>query len=248
MTFLELALLKEPTDFKDWYSRSSEYVEVVAEEMGFETNGYGELRRNAIDALADNRTDVDADVASTIAATLIGDADFGEAMAGWLPRWYYLATLPQAKLVDQRAANVGKRYAEQLDDFESPVFREAEAVTVNGRPAVEACDSFQQQFVLTDAILHVDWFVYVAEDAGITVPDELQSRTLEQSAGFFAGATSTIDDDVRRFQQLLFSDIDWVRGLNEDYDLNSKLFKFWTRSLSPAFEWLDATTSPPAKT
>lgn len=247
MTFLKLASLTEPADFEHWYNRSSQNIEDAADGMGFELNGYDELRQNALEALADNRTDVDEDVASTIGATLISDATFGEAMTAWMPGWYNLAMLPQARLVDESVAAVGEQYATQVDDFTYPEYSTPDDWTVGGRPAIEVCDTFEQRFILSVAILHTDWFVYIAENAGIELPEDLLQRTYEQSAGFFSASTSTLDDDVRLFQRLLFSDVDWVRGINEDYGLDSWLFERWAKSLSPAFEWLDDTTSAPAE-
>ena len=59
-----------------------------------------------------------------------------------------------------------------------------------------------------------------------------EART--QIVGYYAGelVIEDLDPTVRRLQYLLFTDDEWVRTVNERYELNSSLLAVWERICS----------------
>jgi len=104
-------------------------------------------------------------------------------------------------------------------------------VLVDGQPAPRHVSGFGERFVLADALLHLDWFVHVARESGIAVPQPLVAQTREESLAYYTGRRESLSPRVREFQALLFTDDAWVREIDDCYGLNSALFGVWERLL-----------------
>ncbi len=114
---------------------------------------------------------------------------------------------------------------------------------VDGRPAPRHVSGFGERFVLADALLHLEWFVHVARESGITVPQPLVERTREESLAYYTGHRDALSPRVREFQALLFSDDAWVREIDAVYGLDSTLFGVWERLLGAERRRLETSST-----
>ncbi|WP_430639235.1 hypothetical protein [Haloferax volcanii] len=232
MTVLRLLRLRRPADFADWYRIGAEYVHDVAAGMGLRVGDFESRVVRATDAMRAGRTDLPPDLARSVAADLLADAAFCDPFCQWMPLWYELGLAAPCAYADYRLRRVAEQYADDLPHLSVPRFSRPEDVYVDGRPATACVDGFAERFVLADAVLHLEWFVYVARESGIFVPPLLVERTREQTVAYYAGRREELDPDVRSFQRLLFSDDEWVRHIADVYDLDSVLFDYWERILA----------------
>jgi hypothetical protein len=231
-----LCSLRSPADFADWVRLGAEYVRDVTDGMGFDAPPLDARTEAAVRAMRDGRTDVRPPVARLIAADLLADAAFADPFCQWTPLWYELALAGPNALAARRLRRLARRYAADsgLDSVAAPRFSRPGDVLVAGRPATAGVDGFGDRFVLASAVLHLEWYVHVAREAGVDVPPGLVARTRRASAAYYAGARPDLPDDVRRFQRLLFADDAWVRGIDDAYGLHSALFSVWERLLREA--------------
>ncbi|WP_224332704.1 hypothetical protein [Haloprofundus halobius] len=234
MTVLRLAALRTPEEFADWYRIGADYVVHVADGMELELGSFREDAAAGVDAMRAGRTDVEPRIARSIAATLLADAAFSEPFCEWLPLWYELALAGPVTLADYRLTRLARAYAGDLPHVSVPHFSTPNDVLVEGRPALEHVSGFAERFVLADAVLHLEWFVHVARESGVDVPQTLVSRTRAETVAYYAGRRESLSPDVRRFQRLLFADDAWVRDIDEKYGLDSTLFDVWERLLRRA--------------
>jgi hypothetical protein len=227
VTVLALTRLHRPADFADWYRIGAEYVLEVAERMGFDVGEAPERVAAATEAMRAGRTDLPPALARSVAADLYADATFCEPFVEWTPLWYELALLGPVRYAEWRLRRVAGAYAADLDHVTVPTFSRPRDVLVGGRPAVEAVSGFRDRFVFADALLHLEWFVHVARESGVTVPPALVEQTREETVAYYAGRRPSLSPEVRRFQALLFTDDRWVRRIDEAYGLDSTLFGVW---------------------
>jgi hypothetical protein len=231
VSLLRLFGLFRPEHFADWYRIGAEYVLTVSEGMGFDVGDFPLVAEEATAALREGRTDVAPEVARSIAADLFADATFSEPYLEWMPLWYELGLVGPVRYAEFRLRRVATQYSHDLDHVAVPRFSRPQDVLVEGRPAVDYVSGFGRQFVLADAVLHLEWYAHVARESGIRVPQRLVERTRRETVAYYTG-NGTLSDDVRHFQRLLFADDEWVRDIDAAYDLNSALFGLWERLLS----------------
>jgi len=231
VTVLSLLRARTAADFADWFYPGGEYLLRVAEGMGFYTGDLAGLLDEADTAMRAGRTgaDVAPAVNRLVAADLYADAAFGLPFLEWTPVWYELPLTAPVAYAEWRLRRVADRYAAAVDHLSVPRFSRPDDVLVRGRPAVDRVSAFADRFALADAILHLEWFDYVAAECGIDVPPGLVAETREQTVGYYAGdlAMDELDPHVRRFQYLLFTDDEWVRAVDDRYGLGSSLLSVW---------------------
>ena len=183
--------------------------------------------------LRDAPTSLTPAAARSVATTLLADARFSEPYCEWMPLWYELGLIAPIRYAEWRLRRIAGTLADAADvTVSAPRFSRPVDVRIEGRPALEGVSGFRDRFLLADALLHLEWFVHVAAADGIEVPAELVERTRRESLGHYGGAKEPLSPPVRRFQRLLFADDRWVRAVNDDYDLNSRLFGLWERILA----------------
>jgi hypothetical protein len=234
VTVLGLVALRDPPAFADWARLGGEYVVEVTREMGFDAPPDLDARlERGVDALRADRRDVPDAVARPLVATLLADAAFPGPFCEWTPLWYELALAGPNALASRRLRAVARRYATGLDHVAVPRFPRPRDVLVDGAPATAGVSGFRDRFVLADALLHLDWYVHVAREAGVEVPAALVERTRRESARHYGGARdrAALSPRVREFQHHLFADDAWVRGLDAAYGLDSALLGVWERAL-----------------
>jgi hypothetical protein len=243
VSVLSLLRLRTPADFADWYRLGAAYVERVAEGMGFETGEFVDYEAG-VDAMRANRPpgEIDPAIRRSIAADLLADAVFSEPYCEWLPLWYELGLLVPVGYGEYRLRQVAATYGDGLS-ISVPRFSRPGEALVDGRPAPRHVSGFGERFVLADALLHLEWFVHVARESGITVPQPLVERTREESLAYYTGHRDALSPRVREFQALLFSDDAWVREIDAVYGLDSTLFGVWERLLGAERRRLETSST-----
>lgn len=239
MSVLTLLGIRSPSDAAEWYRIGAEYVRDVSVGMGFDLDGFDQTTRTAHAALAANETDVPADAARSIAADLFADAVFSAPFNTWMPNWYRASLAAPVALLDRLLSRIATRYTCNLRHFSAPRFSAGSDVFVDGRPAHRHTEGFHATFALSAAILHLEWYAYVASESGIDVPDALVARCREESLQYYTGNATSLSPDVRRFQRLLFRDAEWVARIDRAYGLESRLFSLWERQLARAHRALE---------
>jgi hypothetical protein len=243
VTVLALTTLRRPAEFADWYRIGADYVIEVAEGLDLALGEFPALAEEATEAMRAGRTDVRPELARSIAADLYADAAFCEPFGEWTPLWYELALLGPVRYADARLRRVASRYASELGHVTVPQFSRPRDVLVGGRPAVAGVSGFRDRFRFADALLHLEWFVHVARESGIAVPESLVARTRRETVEWYASGAedpAELSPEVREFQHLLFADDRWVRRIDEVYGLDSLLFSVWERILREERERLEA--------
>jgi hypothetical protein len=240
VTVLGLVRLRRPAEFADWYRFGTEYVRDVSVGMGFEgSEAVAGHVEDGVAAMRDARTDPPEPVARAVAADLLADAAFAAPFCEWMPTWYELALAGGNALAARQLRRVGRAYAAGLDAASEPRFSRPRDVLVRGRPATAGVSGFAERFVLADAVLHLEWYVHVAGECGVRVPPDLVARTRRESVAYYTGRRASLSPRVREFQRLLFTDDEWVRRVDDAYDLDSALLSVWARLLARAREDLE---------
>ena len=231
MSVLSLLRLHTAADFADWYRIGAEYVAGVADDMEFDTADFVDYEAG-VDAMRAGRSpaSLPTPIRRSIAADLLADAVFSEPFCEWLPLWYELSLLGPIRYGEYRLRRVAAPYCRGLA-VSVPRFSRPGNVLVDGRPAPTHVDGFRERFVLADAILHLEWFVHVARESGVVVPQALVDRTREESLASYTGSRDALSPRVRAFQAALFADDAWVREIDAAYGLDSTLFDLWERFL-----------------
>ena len=231
MSVLSLLRLRTAADFADWYRIGAEYVDGVADAMGFDTADFVDYEAG-VEAMRDGRppASVSPTIRRSIAADLLADAVFSEPFCEWLPLWYEVSLLGPVRYGEYRLRQVADPYCRGLSVLVPRFSRPANAV-VDGRPAPAHLTGFRERFVLADAILHLEWFVHVARESGIDVPQALVERTRRESLAYYTGHRESLSPQVQQFQAALFADDRWVREIDAVYGLDSTLFGVWERFL-----------------
>jgi hypothetical protein len=237
VTLLRLVALRTPADFADWFRLGAEYVRDVSVGMGFPgTEGLSARIDAGVAAMRANRTAVPEDVARLVAADLLADAAYAAPFCEWMPLWYELGLAAGNALAEHRLRRVAAEYAAALPAVSAPRFSRPRDVLVDGRPATAAVSGFADRFVLADAVLHLEWYVHVARECGVVVPEEFLTQTRRESVAYYAGRREDLSPRVREFQRRLFADDEWVRRVDAAYGLDSALFSVWERILTRARE------------
>lgn len=261
MTLVGLLTARDAADFAEWFRAGAEYTDRVAEGMRFDRTGVDPTGADPIAepeptvaALRDGRADLTPSTARVVAATYLGDAEFGSPFLAYTPRWYRVALAGPVALATRRLRRVAMPFAERAMTADSDSDGDGDAARLpDGRPtgpdysspadlhvgadAVRAVrdrggvEAFEASFLLADAVLHTEWFADVARADGIVVPQDLVEATVRESAAYYTGHRESLSPEVRRFQRLLFADDAWVRDVDTSYRLNSMLFGAWERVL-----------------
>ncbi|EMA69669.1 hypothetical protein C461_02031 [Halorubrum aidingense JCM 13560] len=195
--------------------------------MGFEGTDAVDGQR-VVDRLRDDYARLSPAEARSVSATLLADGVFSEPYCEWLPTWYELGLIAPVRYGEWRLRRVAAAVASAAGvTVTAPRFSRPRDVTIDGGPALASVSGFCDRFLLADALLHVEWFVHVAAADGIAVPDALVERTREESLSYYGGDRDRLSPEVRQFQRLLFADDEWVRRVNDQYGLDSALFRLW---------------------
>ena len=237
--------LRTPSDVAPYFRHGADYVVDVAEAMDRDVGDLPERIDRAEAAMRDDDLAVDDDIAALIGAVLVGDAEFWRPLGGWLPRGYALMMRGFDHPVRRKLLRMAGRYTDTLDvdgrldhlvafhraypsvreGFGAPLFSRPADHPVDGRPATRYVDGFDDRVVLGDAVLHVEWYRWVADRVGVPVDEALCDRAIAETVPYLTGHRERLPDDVARFQRALFVDSDWIRGVHDHYELSSWLWR-----------------------
>lgn len=265
VTLLRLLAARDVSDFADWFRAGAEYTDRVADGMDFERTGVSPDGADplatplaTVDALREGETALPPGVARVVAATYLGDAEFGPPFLLYTPRWYRLALAGPVALARRRLRRVAAPFVGRVDRIAVDGGTAGGDVDVSTAPSFsQPCDlsvgvdavrtvrdaggfeAFERSFLLADAVLHTEWFADVARAGGIEVPAALIEQTIDESAAYYTDRRESLSPRVLRFQRLLFADDAWVRDVDASYRLNSALFGVWERILRDERRRLD---------
>lgn len=249
-------VLRSPKDIAPYFRFGADYVVDISREMGWGVAGLPETVDRAHEAMQEGNTEVDADAATLIGAVLVGDAEFFPALKPWLPRGYRLLMRGFEHPVRRKLLRVAGLYTDTLKpgfgefyhaypsvrgEFGAPNFSRPADWPVNGEPATAYLDgyglkAYQQGVVLGDSVLHVEWYSYAARRVGVDVPGDLVERAKREGVEYFAGERDDLSPEVKRFQQALFTDADWIRDFHDTYGLRSVMLKWAAAGIERAVE------------
>ena len=236
MTVFRLVLptaFRTPSDAADYFRLGAEYIVDVTREMGWEVGDLPGRVDNAYEAMCDDRTNVDDDVARLVSVVLAGDADFYRAFVRWFPWRYRVFVVDLDHIFRRKLRRLAAAYAHDrehgwgdylacypgiLDPPSS--YSKPEDVLVEGVPPTRHVSGYADRTVLVDSVLHVEWYAHAARYVGVDVPEELVRDAVKEGARFFS-VGGDISPESACFQHALFADADWLRGVNEAYDLSS---------------------------
>jgi hypothetical protein len=237
MTVFKLILptaFHTPSDAADYFRLGADYVVDVSREMGWGVGDLPERTDNAYDAMSANETDVDDDVARLIAAVLAGDADFYREFVRWFPWRYRIFVVDLDHIFRRKLRRLAAEYVDDgrergwrdylacypdvLDPSSS--YSKPDDLSVEGVPPTRHVSGYADRTVLVDSVLHVEWYAHAARYVGVDVPEPLVRDAVEGGARFFS-VGGDISPEAARFQHALFADADWLRGVNDAYDLSS---------------------------
>ena len=249
MTAAELLgreVFRHPEDAAEYFLYGAEYVLDVSREMGWYTGDLEATIERSYHAMLNGDTDVDEKSSRLIGAVLVGDAEYWRPLGRWFPRGYRLLMRGlehglRRKLLrlagiytdtvetgggKTKLRNFTYAYPEVRHRFGTPDFTNPNEVMVEGRDPRSYVDGFADHVVLGDSVLHTEWYRYVTQKLGIEIDLDLVEKTRNQSLYYFTGNAETLSEDVRKFQASMFRDYDWIRGIQDEYQLNSMLFEW----------------------
>lgn len=202
--------------FAEYYRYGAEYLLDVTEAMAFDAPGLESTVDAAYQALRENAVPSSEEQARSVGAVLLGDAEWFFPLADWLPRGARLANKVRCAPLVYVLRTLGHRCVSETP-FETPTFSRPAAVELDGRPAVQHVDGRDDRLVLATSILHLEWYVDVAERHGVDVPASLVDRTRRESKRYFTGRTDDLSREVKDFQYWLFQDVLWIRKFESTY-------------------------------
>lgn len=208
---------RSPETFADYYRFGADYVLEVSMGMEFDHEGLGALIDEAYAALERGDTDVRPAVAKSIAAVVLGDAEWFYPLADWQSTLPCAGNKVRTFPLVRALRSVGEPYAANATSFERPQFSEPGDVRIDGRPAIEYVDGADERLVLASSILHLEWYVDVARQHGIDVPRDLVESTRTESKRYFAGVDDDLSRPVKDFQYWLFQDVHWIEKFEARY-------------------------------
>jgi hypothetical protein len=244
-TPVRLALARAPRHLADYYLYGADYVREVATAMEFAPGDLDETIERARAAMEADETDVDPAVARSVASVILGDANWWLPLGTWVPPRYALLSGYRAWPLFLNLRRVGHRYAENLQTFDVPTFSTRWDVLLDGRTAASYVESYPERIVLADSVLHLEWFVAVATDHGITVPEDLVARTRRESVRYFTGQQDSLPADVREFQYHLFADGNWIGRFADRYTGRTVVDDMGIEAIADVREDLRAGLSDP---
>jgi hypothetical protein len=235
MTVFKLVLpsaFRTPSDAADYFRLGAEYILDVTRDMGWDVGDLPGCIENAYEAMTDDRTDVDDDVARLIAIVLAGDADFYRAFVRWFPWRYRVFVVDLDHIFRRKLRRLAAAYADGPEHgwgnylacypniLDPPPYSAPEDVLVECVPPTRHVSGYADRTVLVDSVLHAEWYGHAARYVGVDVPEKLVETAAQEGARFFS-VGGDISPEAARFQHALFTDADWLRGVNEAYDLSS---------------------------
>jgi len=237
--------LRNPEDTAEYFRFGAKYVRDVTDAVGWDRGDFDAVADRAYESMREGRTDVPEDEAEVVGAVLLADAEYWWPIGRWLPRGYALLMRGLSHALRRKLLRLAGIYTDTLEpgfsefygafptvreSLGTPGFSRPSDHTVEGKPATShvgglSLDAFGRRTVLGDSVLHIEWFTYVADETGVEYDEGLCERAIDESPAYFAGVSEELSDDVRELQHAMFSDDDWIRGFQHEYDLSSLLFR-----------------------
>ncbi len=220
-------------DPEKYFHADMDYVEGVTRDIGRDTSVLHEIRSEAPRKFEDpDNGDVSERTQRTMSAIFLGSAEYNQLFMLWLPsvsRWVYYFLEPRLHTVGK---GLPKTYTD-LERLKLPTYSRPRDLKVKGRKPTYYADGIVDQHRMTYAILDLEYYFFVAQEAGLEFEDGFIERARRETLMYFTGLEDTMSEDVAELQASLFHHVGvWCETIPREYDINS----FFLRKTSKLFK------------
>lgn len=208
-----------------YFEADADFILKVSEDIDLDTADVKEKKEEAVQSFNSEDVEISPDAKKLISAVYIGDTEWYQLLEEWLSfpinKIFYLMDSNNHKLGKDTAKEYGS-----LKHLDYPDYSRPEDLKIDGKKATAHTDGIIDQYLLTVAILDLEWYFYAAEEAGIEISDEFAEKAKEESLRYFTGIDKEMSDDVSQLQEsLLVHAAEWCDELREDYRFRSTVLK-----------------------
>lgn len=208
-----------------YFEADAEFILKVSEDIGLETGEIKENKEEALRSFKSEDEEISPDAKKLISTVYIGDTEWYQLLEEWLSFPFNKIFL----LMDSHNHKLGKDTAKEygsLENLDYPDYSRPEDLKIDGKKPTTYTDGIKDRYLLTVAILDLEWYFYAAEEAGLEISDEFAEKARDESLRYFTGLEEEMSDDVAELQKsLLVHAAEWCDELREDYRFRSTVLK-----------------------
>lgn len=210
-------------DPSKYFNADVDYIKNVSEDIGVSLGELEDLRDEALLSFEGDETSDPSK--NLIAAVFIGDTEWYQLLEEWLPFPFNELFLMMDSKVHKLGTDTAKEYG-SLENLGMPDYSRPEDLQIDGELPTKYTESAVEQYVLTVAILDLEWYAYAGEEAGLDIDREFIDRAREETLLYFTGRKDSMPEDVKEFQaSLLLNAAIWCEEIVEDFGFNSKFLE-----------------------
>ena len=206
-----------------YFEADVEFIQAVSEDIDLPIGDLLEVRDEAMQSFQGQEVSDRAE--KLIATVFIGDMDWYQLLEEWLPFPFNDAFTVMDAKVHKVGKDTAKKYG-SLENLDLPEFSRPEDVRVAGELPTELTQNPVDQYVLTVALLDLEWYVYAAEQMDLEVDQEFIEKAKEETLEYFTGSREQFSGDLGSFQaSLLINAAIWCEQILNDFEFNSKFLE-----------------------
>ncbi|MFQ3307940.1 MAG: hypothetical protein ACI977_000155 [Candidatus Nanohaloarchaea archaeon] len=221
---------------KRYFEADADFILKVSEDIDLETGEIKKNKKEALQSFNSEDEEISPDAKKLISAVFIGDTEWYQLLEEWL-------SFPIDKiffLMDSNNHKLGKDTAKEygsLKNLDYPDYSRPEDLKIDDKKPTEHTNGIVDQYLLTVAILDLEWYFYAAKEAGIEISDEFAEKAREESLRYFTGKDGEMSEEVSHLQEsLLLHAAEWCDELREDYRFRSTVLKKTSKILKEEAE------------
>ncbi|MFB6291782.1 MAG: hypothetical protein ABEI58_00120 [Candidatus Nanohaloarchaea archaeon] len=219
-------------DPEKYFHADMDYVKGVTQDIGRDTSILEEIRSEAPRKFENPGADVNERAQRTMSAIFLGSAEYNQLFMLWLPRvsrWVYYFLEPRLHTVGK---GLPKTYTD-LERLKLPTYSRPRDLEIEGEKPTYYADGIIDQHRITYAVLDLEYYFFVSQEAGLEFEDSFIERAKEETVRYFTGLEDKMSEDVAELQASLFHHVGvWCETIPEEYDIDS----FFLRKSSELFK------------